>query len=104
MKIEELVRGLAYQGVCTTMHYDIDKKKLYLDLETRAKSHLYLYEDGTLLGRYDYKVQINLNQEPDCIITDLCYEFSNALHGRSYCQSAWADLCATKGIKLETYI
>ena len=104
MKLEELVKELAYQGVCTTMHYDIDKKEMYLDLETRAKSHLYLYESGLLCGRYDYKKQIDLNQEADNLITELCQEFNHALHGRSYCQSSWADLCRTKGVELETYM
>lgn len=94
---------LAKKGIFTSMCYNIEKDQYYVDLETRAKSELHLYEDGILCGRYQYEKQIDLTQDAEELVTELCHEFNKALHGRNYCQEAWAKLCRSKNITLEMY-
>jgi hypothetical protein len=103
MEIQDVMKLLAKNGVSTSMHYNLEKNKIYCDLETMAKSELHLYEDGILRGRYQYEKQIDLNQDVDSLLNNLCIEFNQALHGRSFCQGAWADLCRSRGIALEMY-
>ena len=102
-EIQDIMIPLAKKGIETSMKYDTEKQQCYVDLETKAKSHLFLYEDGILRGRYEYEKQIDLSQDVEGIITELCHEFNHALHGRNFCQEAWADLCREKGIELEMY-
>jgi len=103
MEIQDIMKALAKKGISTTMEYNKTQDLCYVDLQTMAKSHLYLYEDGTLNGRYDYQKKIDLSKSEDEIIIELCNEFNNALHGRNYCQEAWAELCRSKGIILKMY-
>jgi len=101
MGIHDVMMGLAKKGISTSMHYDENKKLCYIDLNTKAKSHLHLFEDGMLYGRYDHEKKIDLTKNIEDIVTELCHEFNDALHGRNYCQQAWADLCVSKGIVLD---
>lgn len=103
MEIQDIMKALAKKGISISMHYNSEKDQFYIDLETRAKSDLHLYEDGTLRGRYEYKKQVDLTQDVEELISELCYEFNHALHGRSYYQEAWAELCRSKDIVLEIY-
>jgi hypothetical protein len=103
MEVQEIMKILAKEGISTSMHYDSEKDQCYVDLETMAKSELHLYEDGMLYGRYQYEKQIDLDQDEEKLVTELCHEFNNALHGRNYYQQAWADLCRSKDIKLGMY-
>ena len=103
MEIQDIMKVLAEKGVSTSMHYNSEKDQCYVDLETRAKSDLHLYEDGILRGRYDYETKIDLEQDIELLITELCHEFNNALHGRNYYQEAWGELCRSKGIVLGMY-
>ena len=103
MEIQDIMKALAKKGISTSMHYNSEKDQCYVDLETRAKSELHLYEDGILRGRYQYETQINLTQDIEALVTELCHEFNNALHGRNYCQEAWAELCRSKNIVLKMY-
>jgi len=75
------------------MRYDKDCDQFFLDLETRAKSDLLLYEDGTLRGRYNYEKRMDLEQGIKDLVVDLCYEFKRAMHGRSYGNPEWINLC-----------
>lgn len=103
MDIKDLIFELAKKGISTKVCFDSDKNKIYFDLDTMAKSHLYLYEDGTIVGRYDYENKIDFNQNVDSILIDLCNEFNNALHGRSFGNEYWFDLCREFNVKCETY-
>lgn len=103
MEIQDIMKSLAKKGISTSMCYNQTQGLCYIDLQTMAKSHLYLYEDGMLHGRYDYEKQIDLNQDIEILITELCHEFNYALHGRNYCQEGWSELCKSKGIVLEMY-
>ena len=103
MEIQDIMKALAKKGISTSMHYNTENDQCYVDLETRAKSELHLYEDGMLRGRYQYENKMDFSEDVEEIITQLCHEFNNALHGRNYCQEAWAELCRSKGIVLEMY-
>lgn len=100
MRLVDILKTLAQNNILTSIQYNIEKNQLLLDLQTEAKSDLHLYEDGLLCGRYNYEKQIDLAQDMDVIVTELCHEFKYALHGRNYYQSAWAELCKTKGINI----
>ncbi len=104
VEIQEIMKELALQGLSTSICYDSKLKSLYIDLDTGAKSHLYLYEDGTIRGRYNYENTINLNSDMDEIVLFLCREFSQALHGRGFGNSQWFELCKNNNVKIETYM
>lgn len=95
------MKALAEKEISTSMRYDTEKEKFFLDLETNAKSELHLYEDGMLRGRYGYETQIDLSKDIELLLTELCHEFNMALCGRKYCQRGWAVLCLSKGITLK---
>lgn len=103
IKVQDIMIPLAKKGIETSMKYDTEKKQCYVDLETKAKSELHLYEDGILRGRYQYAKQIDLTKDIEELITELCHEFNHALHGRNFCQEGWADLCREKDIELKMY-
>jgi hypothetical protein len=92
---------LAEHKISTSLHYHSERNQYYLDLETRAESDLHLYDDGIILGRYNYEQSIDLSEDSESIIRSLCYEFENALHGRNYCQESWLELCKSKGITVK---
>jgi hypothetical protein len=93
-KLADIAFYLAKNDIWITIIYDKDKDKFYLDLNTIAKSHLHLYEDGILKGRYNYEKQIDLNDDNiEQIAIDLCWEFIHALHGRDYGSYEWFRLC-----------
>lgn len=92
------MKVLVKKGISTSIHYNGEKNQFYLDLETGAKSELHLYEDGLLVGRYNYEKQINLTQNIEDLVTELCYEFKHALCGRDYGQESWVKLCCSKDI------
>ena len=48
--IKEITKQLTIKKVDVSIHFNLKKDKFFIDLDTRAKSHLYLYEDGTLEG------------------------------------------------------
>ena len=103
MEIQDIMKILAKNKVSTSIHYDEERDMCYVNLETMAKSHLHLYENGMLYGRYQYEKQVDLSQNEEELIIELCHEFNDALHGRGFCQEAWADLCRERGIDLVIY-
>lgn len=104
MEIQDLMKVLCKENITTSMHFDKEKEQCYIDLETRAKSELHLYEDGVIRGRYDYEEQIDLNQDINDLIRVLCEEFNNSLYGRNYYQESWGLLCEKISVKVEVYI
>jgi len=105
IKIHDIMKELTIRNVLSTsICYDNESNSLYLDLDTQAKSQLYLYEDGTIRGRYHYENTIDLNSTMDNIIVELCKEFSRALSGKQYGNPSWFVLCKENNVKIETYI
>lgn len=101
MKLLFLMKELAKNGVATSINYDFERDEFYIDLDTRAKSELHLYENGIIRGRYNYENSLNFEDEMPDLIRGLCYEFSHALHGRNYYNHAWAELCGKNDVPLE---
>lgn len=99
LKLLEIQKALAEKGVYTEIKIDDDFES-YLDLQTMAKSHLYLYGNGELKGRYEYNVQLDLDCSTDVIIRTLCFEFLGCLYGRDYYNGDWMRLC--KKLKLNS--
>ena len=95
------MKELAKNGVATSINYDFERDEFYIDLDTQAKSELYLYENGIIRGRYNYENSLNLEDEISDLIRTLCYEFSNALHGRNYYYHAWGGLCKKNNVPLK---
>ena len=88
----------------------IDKNKFdsYLNLCTEAKSHLYLFSDGNLIGRYKTVDTINM----DCLELDdnflilMCENFLDSMCGRDYGNPSWIKLCLKLNLikeKIEYY-
>ena len=93
MRLQDIMKALSFRLVEVTMHYDQPYDQFYLDLETRAKSQLLLYEDGTLRGRYHYEKRMDLEQDIKDLVFELCCEFKRAMRGRSYGNPEWINLC-----------
>ncbi len=102
MELTDIIKELSLRGVATSIFFSKPYNMFCIDLDTRAKSFLYLYEDVTILGRYDYADRIDLSDDISNIISLLCFQFSRALNGRDYGNSQWFDLCKELGIKCET--
>lgn len=100
MILQNIMKELALKDVQTSIGYDKEEDVFYLDLQTNAKSHRYLYENGVIKGRYGYESKIELNDNIKQLIIELCYEFYLSLHGRDYGQGAWVELCEKNGIKI----
>lgn len=99
MKIEEVARLLVLNGVSTSIHFDTERSMIYLDLNTHSKSHLYLYEDGMIVGRYEFTKNINLlTDDPKDLLVELCELFKWSLHYRGFGNTDWFDLCEELGI------
>ena len=94
MRLQWLMRELSLRGVTTTIHYDSRRDAVYLDLNSRAKSHLHLYESGLLLGRYNYEKLIDLSQDTEAILKDLYDEFFRCKMLRGYGNEEWENLGA----------
>ena len=101
MKLLFLMKELAKNGVATSINYDFERDEFYIDLDTKAKSELHLYENGIIRGRYNYENSLNFEDEMPDLIRGLCYEFSHALHGRNYYNHAWVELCGKNDVPLE---
>lgn len=99
-ELKELMIKLAYVNIYAFISYDFENKECYLDLQTGAKSHLYVYESGTIRGRYNYTSQIDFKDEH--ILLFLCREFNNALCYRDYGNASWFVLCEKLGVETNT--
>jgi len=95
--LKNIMITLADEGVYTHISYDFDIRECYLDLQTEAKSHLYLYESGILKGRYKYETTVDFHS--DNIVEFLCREFSKALCHKDYGNGRWFALCEKLDIK-----
>lgn len=96
MQVNEIIRALVENGIKgVTVNLDKDGI-LYYDLNTQAKSHLYLREDFVLKGRYAYESKLNPEQDMDEILRDLFWEFRECMHGRDFYSADWMEL----GVKL----
>ena len=92
MKIQEIMKELTIRAIDASMHYDKEREKFFIDLNTMTKSSLCLYECGRMLGRYQYQKEINLEQDIEMLIDDLCVQFTRAMHGKDYGNEVWINL------------
>ena len=102
--LQDILKRLSAENIDVGIWYDNERDQFMINLESLAKSHMHLYEDGILRGRYDYETKIDLNKNIDDIIFDLANEFNHALHGRSYGYSGWFILCEKLGVKCNVYM
>lgn len=89
-------------GIEVSMHYDREKKLWYADLNTGAKSHMYLYDDGkiiTLEKRYNEKDQLNyeFDNSMEDILNFYCYNFVSCIKGRSFANENWVAFAKERG-------
>lgn len=97
-KFYKILREIVKDGLTPILIYDVSKDKIYLDLQTMAKSHLYLYEDGLVEGRYGYNNVLDL--ESNSIKEELCWEFINCTKGRDYYSANWSIFCEKQQIEI----
>lgn len=74
-----------------------------IDINTGAKSGCVLVpsEEGSELiahMRYGDKATIDLQQEVDDVVEDLCYLVKSCMQGRDYVDSNWLELMVEKGV------
>ncbi len=100
--IFEIQKFLVKKRICPTLNYSRADEQFYLDLNTKAKSSLYLYEDLTLIGRYDLKKKLIINQNDsiESVVESLCWHFLDCLHGRDFWNADWERLCEEYTIKV----
>jgi hypothetical protein len=97
--VQDVVKQLCILGIRgIEVEWDSDEGMLRYDLKTHAKSHLHLYEDFSVKGRYDYTTQIDPDQALDFIIKDLFWEFKGCIHGRDFYSSEWMELAVKLGL------
>jgi hypothetical protein len=101
--LKDLVKELALKGVNVELKYNIERGMFMIDLNTMAKSHGHLFENGNFEGRYDYVKKMDLSKDIDSFILDLCYEYNNCLHNRGMYNLDWANLCQEKGVNLDIF-
>lgn len=79
------------------------ENKLYLDLHTQAKSHMYLYceEDKLVVKKRYNEMDTCLQDESvDDILSWLAYNYSTCIHGRGFGSAAWDKVCAHYGVNV----
>lgn len=103
MILLDILKKLAIKGVITSLQYDVEREQFCIDLNTRAKSELFLYEDGIIRGRYEYENHLVLSDDMGELIKTLCWEFDNALHGRNFGNEDWFELCKNNNVKVTVY-
>lgn len=89
----DIAKFLAINNIETTLSYD---GQFYLNLNTGAKSHLHLYENGLLKGRYNHEANIDFNLPMSAIKDLLINEFNWALGSNNVAYDVWhkfAKLC-----------
>lgn len=98
MEFFDIVKELVKEGISVEICYDADREQFFANLNTEAKSHLHLYENLYLRGRYGRKIIIVCEGGSESIISQLCFEFKYALCGRDYGNCEWFKLCEKYGI------
>lgn len=106
--VKELIR-MGLTGI--KFEYDKTSDLFYYDLNTGAKSHLHLFEDWHVEGRYNYSNQIEIEEwaTMEHILTRLFWEFKDCIHGRDYYNTDWMEIgvklgCAEKKVQTHTTI
>lgn len=93
MDLLAILKLLALEDISATVKYDREKDLFYVDLKTEAKSHLYLYENMMLKGRYGYEEELDKELDNEQLLRQLCFIFKICLHGRDFWNPKWAQLC-----------
>ena len=99
-KLLEIVKYLTVQNIGVTIMFDTERKMFFANLDTQAKSSLYLYENGNLAGRYN-EDQIDLKSDDSVvdIARELCYHFIDSTCGKNYYNGYWVELCKKLNIR-----
>lgn len=90
-------------GIEVSIHYDREKKVWYADLNTGAKSHMYLYDDGgrniTLEKRYNEKDEFyyEFDNQMEDILNFYCSNFIGCIKGRSFANEHWVAFAKQRG-------
>ncbi len=96
-----LLEKIVDKGIELTLSKD-KEGELYFDLNTQAKSHLYLYplEDNEVLlkGRYGYSSTIEYYGDFDTFFHDICSEVKHCLQGRDFMNTNWLEILVEQGL------
>lgn len=91
-KFPDFITELLDAGIELTLYKD-DKLGYALNLNLRAKSHMYLYSEDSkwfVDMRYDEKFEVNS-------LNDLLYCARHGMHGRDYVDEMWLKLMEKHG-------
>lgn len=99
MNVSDVVKQLCKMGLHgVKFEYDEGQGMFYFDLNTGAKSGIRLYDDFHVEGRYNYKAQLDSDQDVESIVRDLYWEFDNCIHGRDFYNYEWKEIGVQLGI------
>ena len=86
----EVLTYLVESGLEVSLFKAPNEGTICADLNTGAKSGMYLHPCGKLGFRYDREDYIDMNQEPfEEVIRDLFVSWKSCLHGRDYYNPDW---------------
>ena len=103
-QIDNLVKECTKLGLRPILEYDRDRESVYYDMQTGAKSGMYIYPDGFVMMRYS---TTNLDPDSDlaCLIDDVWSLFRECLCSRDYYNIQWQEFGKNIGkIRVETEI
>ena len=94
-RLMDIIWYLTDKGIsCETMNWD---GVIGFDLNTGAKSHMQIFEDGVVHMRYEEKGYVSAEDTLEENIDYLCGLYEDCLYGRTYGSSAWFELVDARG-------
>ena len=102
-KVIESLEFLTRAGIDVTIKYNQEKKTWYADLNTGAKSHMHLYDDGgrniIIEKRYNEKDEFyyEFDDQIEDILDFYCYNFVSCIKGRSFGNENWVAFVKERG-------
>lgn len=99
---KNIISFLLKKGIELTLKLD-SEDQIYFDLNTKAKSHLYLFPSKNSLilkGRYDHQTTIDYSDYDDFddIFNQVCFAVIDCLYGRDYMNTDWVNLLVERNL------
>lgn len=112
MQVIDVVKELTKMGLSDIkLNYDKGRDLFYWDLNTGCKSHLHLFEDWHVEGRYNHSNKFSVVELANLedILCWLFYEFKGCRYGRDFYNQEWMEIgvqlgCVKKKVQAHTTI
>ena len=87
--LEQLIKD---EELVATIYFDKEKKLWCYDMDSKAKSHLYIYperNDLLINGRYDLNLRLKVTSYHQTIYKLLDIFVKDIMCGHTYCSECW---------------